>query len=75
MGYRQTRNTTEAYTTIRQLAAEARDSRNDGWTASGCKHELYQLKCFIEDLYQDLPTFTNESEWEQERLIQIMKRK
>ena len=75
MGYRQTRNTTEAYTTIRQLATAARDSRNDGWTASGCKHELYQLKCFIEDLYQDLPTFTNESEWEQERLIQIMKRK
>jgi hypothetical protein len=75
MGYRQTRNITEAYTTIRQLATEATNSRNDGWIASGCKHELYQLKCFIEDLYQDLPTFINESEWEQERLIQIMKRK
>jgi hypothetical protein len=75
MGYRQTRNVAEAYTTIRELAAEARDSRNDGWTASGCKHELYQLKCFIEDLYRDLPTFINESEWEQDRLIQIMKRK
>jgi hypothetical protein len=75
MGYRQTQNITEAYTTIRQLATAATDSRNDGWIASGCKHELYQLKCFIEDLYQDLPTFINESEWEQERLIQLMKRK
>jgi hypothetical protein len=75
MSYRQTRNVTEVYTTVRELAAEARDPRNDGWTASGCKHELYQLKCFIEDLYRDLPTFTIESEWEQDRLIQIMKRK
>jgi hypothetical protein len=72
---RQTRNITEVYTTVRELAAEARDPRNDGWTASGCKYELYQLKCFIEDLYRDLPTFTIESEWEQDRLIQIMKRK
>ena len=72
---RQTRNITEVYATIRELAAESRDSRNDGWTASGCKYELYQLKCFIEDLYRDLPTFTIESEWEQDRLIQIMKRK
>jgi hypothetical protein len=75
MGYRQTRNISEAYTTIRQLASEAANPRNDGWVASGCKHELYQLKCLIEDLYQDLPTFTNEPEWEQQRLLQIMKRK
>lgn len=75
MGYRQTQNISEAYVTIRQLASEVSNARNDGWVASGCKRELYQLKCFIEDLYQDLPTFANESEWEKERLIQLMKRK
>ena len=75
MGFKKDWNTSDVYQEIRKLSSAVRDSRNDGWTASGCKHELYQLKCFIEDLYQDLPTFINESEWEQERLIQIMKRK
>jgi hypothetical protein len=75
MGYRQVRNIDEAYVTVRRLACEAANPLNDGWTASGCKHELYQLKCFIEDLYTDLPKFINETEWEQQRLVQIMKRK
>lgn len=75
MGYRQTQNISEAYVTIRQLANEVSNPRNDGWVASGCKRELFQLKCFIDDLYQDLPTFTNEPEWEKERLLQLMKRK
>jgi pyruvate/2-oxoacid:ferredoxin oxidoreductase beta subunit len=46
---------------------------NDGWTSSSCKQELYQLKCWLDDEYNKLPTFTGEEKWEQERLIQVLK--
>lgn len=75
MGYNRTSDLSSFYSVLRHLAAEVANPRNDGWVASGCKKELYQVKCFIEDLYQDLPTFTNETEWEQERLLELLKRK
>lgn len=58
---------------IRSIAAEVASPYNDGWTASGCKHELYLLKCKIEDVYSALPCFVGEENWEQERLIQRLK--
>lgn len=75
MGFKQGWDTSRIYQDIRKLVTEVTDSRNDGWTASGCKHELYQLKCFIDDAYRDLPTFVGEEQWEQQRLLDIMKRK
>jgi hypothetical protein len=57
------------------MALEASDPRNDGWTASGCKKEKYQVKCLIEDIYQKLPTFVGEEEWEKERVAELLKRK
>jgi hypothetical protein len=74
MGFKKNWNTSDVYQEIRRLSSVASDSRNDGWTASGCKHELYQLKCFIDDVYRDLPTFVGEEQWEQQRLMDIMKR-
>jgi hypothetical protein len=74
MGFKKNWNTSDVYQEIRKLSSAVRDSRNDGWTASGCKHELYQLKCFIDDIYRDLPTFVGEEQWEQQRLVDIMKR-
>lgn len=59
---------------IQIMAVEAASPYNDGWTASSCKKELFQLKCLIEDLYQNLPTFADEKEWEQERLIKVLKK-
>lgn len=56
------------------MSYEIRNPRNDGWTASSCKKEMYQLKCLIEDLYKDLPTFVGEDEWEKERLMDILKK-
>ena len=47
---------------------------NDGWTSSSCKQELYQLKCWLDDEYNKLPTFTGEEKWEQDRLIQVLKK-
>ena len=47
---------------------------NDGFTSRSCKHELYLLKCWLEDEYSKLPTFVGEETWAQERLIKILKR-
>jgi hypothetical protein len=46
---------------------------NDGWTSSSYKQELYQLKCWLQDVYLQLPTFMGEEQWEQERLVKILK--
>ena len=57
------------------LASEASSGYNDGWTASSCKRELYLVKCYLDDVYKKLPVFGDEERWEQERLIEILKRK
>ena len=60
---------------IKHLASHAQDPRNDGFSQCTCKHELYLLKCLIEDLYKDLPEFPQqEKEWEQQRVMEILKR-
>ena len=59
---------------IRRCAAEIRSPYNDGWTQQTCKHNLYQLKCLLEDLYPTLPRFEEEQEWEQQRMVEILKK-
>ena len=46
----------------------------DNFTSSHCKQELYLLKSWLEDRYQELPPVIGEDEWEQERLIKVLKR-
>lgn len=58
---------------LRKSMAEIRSPYNDGFTSSYCKHELYKLKCWLDDEYRRLPTFVGEDAWEQERLIDILK--
>lgn len=53
---------------------EAKSGYNDGWTASAYKKRLYELKCMLDDVYPTLPTFVGEDEWEQERLINLLKK-
>lgn len=64
----------DVMTQLRYLMAEIRSPYNDGFTAAHCKHELYQLKCYIEDQYQDLPSFYEEREWEQQTIIQKLQK-
>lgn len=60
---------------IRHLATYAASPHSDGFTQCTCKHELYLLKCLIEDLYKDLPEFPQqEKEWEQQRIMELLKR-
>jgi hypothetical protein len=73
MGFKQP-DISDAYSAIRKSLGEIHSPRNDGWTQSSCKHELYMLKCWLEDEYTQLPTFTGEETWEQERLIKILKK-
>ena len=59
---------------IRTCLVEIHSPYNDGWTSSACKHDLYMLKSWLEDEYMKLPTFVGEEAWEQERVIEILKR-
>jgi hypothetical protein len=63
----------EAARAISASLREISSPYNDGWTSAACKRELYMLKSWLEDEYQQLPTFFEEKQWEQERLIQKLK--
>lgn len=73
MGF-QKPNIESAYSIIRRSLTEIHSPYNDGWTSSSCKQELYQLKCWLEDEYRKLPTFNGEEQWEQERIVQVLKK-
>jgi hypothetical protein len=64
----------QAVAAIRASLVEIQTPYNDGWTQAACKRELYLLKCWLDDQYQTLPTFFEEKQWEQERLIQTLKK-
>jgi hypothetical protein len=74
MGFQKRWDLPDLYSQIRALTSEINSPYNDGFTAMSCKQELYQLKCFIEDQYRDLPKFSGEEEWEQQRIIQQLKK-
>ena len=62
-----------AYHAIRMSMTEIGSPYNDGFTGSSCKHDLYLLKCWLEDEYKRLPTFSGEQLWEHKRLIEVLK--
>ena len=62
-----------AYTAIRSVLAEIHTPYNDGFIQSHCKQDLYMLKCWLEAEYAKLPKFAGEEQWEQERVIEILK--
>jgi hypothetical protein len=72
MGFRKP-DLTQARQAIGQSLVEIHSPFNDGYTQMGCKQELYLLKCWLDTEYKQLPTFTGEEKWEQERLIQLLK--
>jgi hypothetical protein len=73
MGF-QKPNIESVYSTIRTSLGEIHSPYNDGWTSSSCKKELYLLKCWLEDEYKKLPTFAGEEAWEQNRILEILKK-
>jgi hypothetical protein len=75
MGFRQPEGADSIISRLRYLVAETGSPYNDGWTASSCKLELYRVKCYLDDVYKQLPTFQGEEEWEKERVAELLKRK
>ena len=64
----------QAKSAIRKALIEIHSPHNDGFTSSACKRELYLLKCWLEDRYKECPTFVGEDLWEQERMLEILKK-
>lgn len=60
---------------LREMMAEIRSPYVDGFTGSAVKRDLYRIKCFLEDEYPKLPYFTDEPQYEQERLMEILTKK
>jgi uncharacterized membrane protein len=75
VGFRKQTDADSIISLLSTLAAEARSGYNDGWTASSCKHELYRVKCYLDDVYKQLPNFVGEDEWEKDRVVELLKRK
>jgi hypothetical protein len=73
MGFRKP-DLDSAQQAIRACLGEIRSPYNDGWTSAACKYDLYMLKSWLDDEYKRLPTFVGEQQWEQERLIDILKK-
>lgn len=59
---------------LRSMARQASSTYNDGFTASGCKQDLFILKCLIEDLYSDIPSFAGEEQWHEQRTLDLLKK-
>jgi hypothetical protein len=73
MGFRKP-DLDSAQQAIRTCLGEIRSPYNDGWTSSACKRDLYMLKSWLDDEYKRLPSFVGEELWEQQRLIDILKK-
>jgi hypothetical protein len=59
---------------IGKCIGEIHSPYNDGWTQMSCKQELYMLLCWLEAEYKDLPTFAGEEKWEQNKILEILKK-
>lgn len=63
-----------ARSTIGSCLHEIKSPYNDGFTAAYCKQDLYLLKCWLDEQYAQLPKFAGEESWEQQRVIDILKK-
>lgn len=60
---------------LRQLAAEARSPYETGFVTVQYKRQLVEMKWFLEDLIEDIGYFAGEEQWDQERMLQLLKKK
>jgi len=58
---------------VKQLVRECTDHHNDGNVAASYKKQIYQMKCWIDEIYAILPIFANEKDWEKERVFDKLK--
>ena len=60
---------------LRQLAHAANDVHETGFVTVQYKRQLVEMKWFLEDLINDIGYFAGEESWEQDRTLQLLKRK
>lgn len=60
--------------TLRSLAALASSPYETGYVGIQFKKQLVEMKWFIEDLLEDVGHFAGEEQWDQERLVQLLKK-
>lgn len=75
MGYKIDWDRNRIWTDLGRMMAEVSSPHNDGFTASEIKKDLYEIKCFLESRYNDLPKFTGEDDWEKQRILNILKKR
>lgn len=63
----------EVYATLRVLMTRIKN-HNDYIASSHCKHDIYQLKCWLDEQYAQLPQVAGEEAWEQQRIIEKLRR-
>lgn len=63
----------EVYATLRVLLTQIKN-HSDVIASSHCKHDIYQLKCWLDEQYAKLPQVTGEEAWEQQRIIEKLRR-
>lgn len=73
MGYKVNWDKNQIWLDLSRMMAEVRSSYNDGYVSREIKRELYDLKCFLDDGYAQLPKFADEKQWEKERVLRILK--
>ena len=62
----------DAARTIRDIWQQS-NNHQDSFNQCACKYSLFLLKCFIDDLYKDTPSFPeHEKLWDQKRLMEIL---
>lgn len=61
------------YSGLRCMSNTVRASILSEADQKDCKYEMYKLKCWLEDEYKKLPVFVGEEQWEQDRLMNILK--
>jgi hypothetical protein len=75
MGFKKNWDVADIEYQLRRMSTEINSPYNDGWTSSICKHDLFRIKCLVEDIYSVCPKFAVEEEWEKERTMELLKRK
>jgi hypothetical protein len=61
--------------TVNQLVWRARNHHDTGFVSCQYKHELLELKWYIEDALDQCPNFGGiEEEWQKQRVLQLLKK-
>ena len=59
---------------IKQLVQECTsNNKKSRGTGVGYKKQIYQMKCWIDEVYAILPVFEEEKNWEKERIFNKLK--